>query len=244
MLGPTRSVRWDDWNILQQYGQAIFAYSGGIQPWMTEAASLPWIYNANGSIYPTANAFYRYNSSSTRRRASGRRTTTTPRRRRSGSSSRRPRLPRRSCSSSPRPSPGRDPAASVSIPFSGASPVVWKWSATLAKWLRFYDTQADTDPAGHQFHATDVVIQIVQDPPGPTTRARPTALTSRASRPGTGNGLRAAQRPRREGNLEPASGYAITKFTFPNGKPMTAPAGQHLVRDRPELGHGELHEIG
>ena len=63
LIGPVRSVRWDDWNILQQYGHAILAYSGGILPWTAEAASLPWIYNANGSTEPTANAYYRYNSS-------------------------------------------------------------------------------------------------------------------------------------------------------------------------------------
>ena len=57
LLGPIRSVRWDDWNVLQQYGHAELAYSGGITYWMNEAASLPFIYNANGSEYPTANAF-------------------------------------------------------------------------------------------------------------------------------------------------------------------------------------------
>ena len=64
LIGPVRSVRWDDWNILEPYRQAILAYSGGIDPWMQEAATLPWIYNANGSFEPTANAYYRYSSSS------------------------------------------------------------------------------------------------------------------------------------------------------------------------------------
>src|ERR1019366_966916 len=63
VIGPTRSVRWDDWNVLQQYQHAILAYSGGIAPWMQQAASPPWILNANGSEYPWANAYYRSTSS-------------------------------------------------------------------------------------------------------------------------------------------------------------------------------------
>ena len=149
LIGPTRSVRWDDWNILQQYKHAVLAYSGGIQPWMTEAASLPWIYNANGSIEPTANAFYRYNSSTPPASLGGWPYTTTPRPRRSGGCFRRRRLPRRRSSASPRGSRPADPTRlPVSIPFSGASDVVWQWSRSARRSCASMAPRRTTIPPG------------------------------------------------------------------------------------------------
>jgi len=136
---------------------------------------------ANGSAYPTANAFYRYNSgtlpasqgapynyySSTSALWKLFPDSTTP---------------RRQCSNSPQ-GPCRRSAHRVRVrPFSSASPVVWQWSPTDRQWLRFYNTQPDDDPSGQQLHATNVVIQMVQTRRGPTTRAARTARTSRASR--------------------------------------------------------------
>jgi len=59
MLGPVRSVRWDDWHVLASYNHPILAYSGGINQWEQMAANLHWLYNADGSYYPMANAYFR-----------------------------------------------------------------------------------------------------------------------------------------------------------------------------------------
>jgi hypothetical protein len=220
LLGPVRSVRWDDWNMLQQYGHAILAYSGGINPWMSEAASLPWIYNANGSIYPTANAFYRYNSS-TLPASQG-----APYNYYSSTAALWKLFP---AAKSPPPQlfkfskalPARaTPATSASIDFSYASPVVWRWSATLQKWLRFYNTQPDTDPSGHQFQATDVVIQVVKTTLGPYSESGPDSPDVESIMVGTGTAYVLRNGAVETGTWSRPSGYDITKFTFPNGQPL------------------------
>jgi hypothetical protein len=220
LLGPVRSVRWDDWNMLQQYGHAILAYSGGIQPWMTEAASLPWIYNANGSIYPTANAYFRY-SSSTLPASQG-----APYNYYSSTSALWKLFPN---ATSPPPQlfkfskavpAGATPATSASIDFSYASPVVWRWSATANKWLRFYNAQPDTDPSGHQFQATDVVVQIVKTTLGPYSESGPDSPDVESLMVGSGTAYVLRNGVVEKGTWTRSSGYAITKFALPNGQPM------------------------
>jgi len=226
LIGPTRSVRWDDWNILQQYGHAVLAYSGGIQPWMNEAASLPWIYNANGSIYPTANAFYRYNSSSPPASLGA------PYNYYSSTAALWALFPN---AKTPPPTlfqfsktvpAGSTPAASVSIPFSGASPVIWQWSQTAHRWLRFYDAQADNDPEGHQFQATNIVVQIVKTRAGPYNESYGYSPDVESITTGTGRVY-----VLRDGHVEKGiwtrrGGGDITKFTFPNGKAITLQPGK------------------
>ena len=220
LLGPIRSVRWDDWNMMQQYGHAILAYSGGIQPWMNIAASLPWIYNANGSIYPTANAYYRYNSSTPPASLGP------PYNYYSSTSALWKLFP---AAKSPPPQlfkfskalpAGATPATSASIDFSYASPVVWRWSATLGKWLRFYTTQPDTDPSGHQYQATDVVIQVVKTTLGPYSESGPDSPDVESLMVGTGTAYVLRNGAVEKGTWSRPSGYDITKFTFPNGQPL------------------------
>ena len=155
-------MRWDDWNMLQQYGHAILAYSGGIDPWMSEAASLPWIYNANGSEYPTANAFYRYNSSTLPASQGAPLQLLLVHR---GSLEA---VPQGQVSSAPavqvlQGAPGwRHPAR------FGLDRLLWRLARRLAVERDAAEVAAllqhppDTDPSGHQFQATDVVIQIVK----------------------------------------------------------------------------------
>ncbi len=225
LIGPIRSVRWDDWHVLQQYGHAILAYSGGISYWMQAAASLSWIYNANGSIYPTANAYYRY-ASDTPPANQG-----PPYNYYSSTSALWALFPK---VKAPPPQLFKfskilpkeaKPDSSASIDFSGSSPVVWQWSATLRKWLRFYDTQPDTDPSGHQFQATDVVIQIVPTEKGPYNESGPDSPDVESLMTGTGTAYVLRDGSIETGTWSRPTGFAITKFTFPNGKPMRLQPG-------------------
>ena len=226
LLGPIRSVRWDDWNILRQYGHAILAYSGGIQPWMTIAGSLPWIYDANGSLYPTSNAFYRYNSS-TLPASQG-----APYNYYSSTAAlwalfKHAKTPPPTLFAFSKAVPaGATPASSASIPFSGASPVVWKWSASRGQWLRFYDSQPDTDPGGHQFHATNVIIQIVKTRPGPYNESYGYSPDVESITTGTGTVYVLRNGVVEKGIWSRPGGADITKFTFPNGKPITLQPGR------------------
>ncbi len=225
LIGPVRSVRWDDWNILQQYHHAILAYSGGILPWTDEAASLRWIFNANGSVEPTANAYYRYNSSVlpaslgppynyyTSTSALWRlypKDKTLP-----------PRLFKYS-----RAAPaGATPVASVSIPFSVESPVVWQWSQTALQWFRFYNAQPDNDPAGKQLHTANVVIQMVKVRAGPYNESGPDSPDVESITTGSGTVYVLRNGLRETGTWSRPSGWDITKFSFPNGKPITLQPG-------------------
>jgi hypothetical protein len=220
IIGPIRSVRWDDWNMLQQYGHAILAYSGGISFWTAEAANLVWIYNANGSIYPTANAYYRYSSSTPPANQGA------PYNYYSSTAALWKLFPK---VTAPPPQlfkfskaipAGATALASASIDFSSASPVVWSWSATLQKWMRYYDTSPDTDPSGDQFRATDVVIQIVPTRPGPYSESGPDSPDVESLMIGTGKAYVLRDGMLESGTWSRPTGYSITKFSFPDGKPM------------------------
>ena len=225
LIGPIRSVRWDDWNMLQQYGHAILAYSGGIQPWMNMAASLAWVYNANGSEYPTANAYFRY-ASGTLPASQG-----APYNYYSSTAALWKLFPK---ADSPPPQlfkfskklpAGASPDSAVSIDFSGEAPVVWQWSASQHQWMRFYDTQPDTDPSGHQFRATDVVIQIVPTRLGPYSESGPDSPDVESLMIGSGTAYVLRDGAVEKGTWSRPSGYSITKFSFPNGKPMRLKPG-------------------
>ncbi len=234
LIGPIRSVRWDDWHILQQYGHAILAYSGGITPWTHDAASLPWIYNANGSAYPTANAFYRYNSgtlpasqgapynyySSTSALWKLFPDSTTP--------------PPTMFQFSTKVPVGAVHIVSASVPFSSASPVVWQWSPTDRQWLRFYNTQPDDDPSGQQLHATNVVIQMVQTQKGPYNESGPDSQDVESLTDGTGTAYVLRHGDLLKGTWSRPTGLNITRFALPNGKPITLEPGTTWVEVVPD----------
>ena len=234
LIGPIRSVRWDDWHILEQYGHAILAYSGGIDPWMQAAASLPWIYNANGSSYPTANAFYRYNSS-TLPASQG-----PPYNYYSSTTALWKLFPD---SKTPPPTmfqfstqvpKGATHIVSASVPFSGASPVVWQWSQPDRQWLRFYNTQPDVDPAGQQFHATNVVIQMVTTQKGPYDESGPDSQDVESITTGTGTAYVLRHGVMLKGTWSRPGGLNITRFTLPDGKPITLEPGTTWVEVVPD----------
>ena len=233
-IGPIRSVRWDDWHILEQYGHAILAYSGGITPWTIDAASLPWIYNANGSNYPTANAFYRY-SSSTPPASLGApynyySSTSALWKLFPGSKS----LPPVMFQFSTKVPTGATHVVSASIPFSGASPVVWQWSQADRQWLRFYNTQPDVDPAGHQLHATNVVIQMVITQKGPYNESGPDSQDVESITTGTGTAYVLRHGVMLKGTWSRPTGLNITRFSLPNGKPITLEPGTTWVEVVPD----------
>jgi hypothetical protein len=224
-IGPVRSVRWDDWNILEPYRQAILAYSGGINPWTQEAATLPWIYNANGSVYPTANAYYRYNSSSLPASLGAPYNYYTSTKALWGLFPGAKTLPPRLFKFSKTAPAGAKGGKAASIPFSGASPVVWKWSQTDGQYLRFYNDKPDVDPAGNQIHTTNVVIQIVKTRMGPYNESGPDSRDVESLTVGSGTVYVLRNGLVEKGTWDRRGPKNITKFTFPDGKPITLARG-------------------
>jgi hypothetical protein len=62
---------------------------------------------------------------------------------------------------------GGSPVATVAIPFSSNSTVVWKYDSQLHAFQRYYGTKPDTLSTGAQNTAANVVVQFVQITYGP-----------------------------------------------------------------------------
>lgn len=162
IIGPTRSVRWVDWNMVApQFGRPILAFAGGINPNVNGLAALPWLTGANllegaqaaghridsrvppDNLYTSTSAIYGL-------------------------------FP----SEKTQPSPIFDfgakvptdwtPAAELAINFSYDTDVVWKWDPTEHQWLHTYSGVPDIDAStGKQVTTTNIVVEIVHYQLGP-----------------------------------------------------------------------------
>lgn len=177
VLGPSRSVRWDDWHVLRSYGHPILAFSGGINQWDTVVSRLHWLYDANGSFYPAANAYYRTSN----RVAPWNLYTSTARLWALDKSEKSP-PPAQFTYDSSLPS-GFEKAKQVTIvDFSGGESVVWKWNAKAGVFERYYGSEPDRDASGVQLHAKNVVIQMVVTHQGPYAESGNTPDTDSITR--------------------------------------------------------------
>jgi len=162
IIGPTRSVRWVDWNMVApEFGRPILAFAGGIDPNVNGLAKEPWLTGANllegaqaaghrtdsrlppDNLYTSTGSLYGLFSSE-----------------------------------KTRPSPIFDfgakvptdwtPAADLAINFSYGTDVVWKWDPTEHQWLHTYSGVPDIDAStGKQVTTTNVVVAIVHYQIGP-----------------------------------------------------------------------------
>jgi len=234
VLGPTRSVRWDDWHVLASYGHPILAFSGGIEQWDEAVASQTWLFDANGSVMPTAAAYYRtstrvppwnYYTSSRALWALDR--------------SHQP--PPAQFVYSVLPPAGAVRAASVTIANfdttgAGLTDLTWTWSPTLKVWLRSYGGARDVEASGEQLRAANVVVEIVTARPGPYAESSDVPDTESITE-GSGvayvlrNGLveRGTWSCPRYGDL--------TALRFPGGRTMTLNPGSTWVELVPSSGY-------
>jgi hypothetical protein len=162
VIGPTRSVRWVDWNMVApEFGRPILAFAGGIDPNVNGLAAKSWLTGANllegaqdaghridsrvapDNLYTSATALYGLFPSEK-----------TP------------------------PAPIFDfgakvptdwtPAAELAINFSYGTDVVWKWDPTEHQWLHTYSGEPDIDTStGKQVTTTNIVVEIVHYQLGP-----------------------------------------------------------------------------
>ncbi len=161
-IGPTRSVRWVDWNMVApQFSHPILAFAGGIDPNVNGVASSSLMTGAN-LLEGAQSAAHRIDSRSA------------PDNLYTSSSAIYGLFP----SQSHRPAPvfdfgakvpsGAKPAAALSIDFSEGTDVVWKWDPTAHQWLHTYSGVPDIDDAtGKQVSTTNIVVEIVSYQLGP-----------------------------------------------------------------------------
>jgi hypothetical protein len=162
VLGPVRSVRWDDWHVLASYGHPILAYSGGISYWEQLTAHLSWLYDADATFYPAANAYYRTSN----RYPPENLYTSTAALWKLDPSNHEPPPPQ--FQYRPLPAAGAESIASMTIVgFSEGENVTWTWDPAAKAWLRFQGGVPDTDASGVQLRAANVLVQFVHTYPGP-----------------------------------------------------------------------------
>ena len=222
-IGPVRSVRWDDWHILQMFGRADLAFVHGITPDVDTVQSLPWVCDlddfAHSNLYQQDPARVPPDATYTSTAALW-----------------------GACPSGPAPPAifrfakvapaGAGPVASVDIPYSVAADVVWQWSAAKHTFLHFFKEGglvADLDEHGNPLRATNVVIEVVSlqygayaESPGGTGDVE--SLTE-----GSGPAYVLRNGHLEKGTWSRTTWTDITALTGANGKPMTLAPGNTWV---------------
>lgn len=221
-LGPTRSVRWDDWHILKSYGHPILAFSGGIDQWNTTVAEQTWLFDANGTFFPGASAYFRtsnryppenYYTSSAGLWALDKNHTPPP--------------AQFQYAAKP-PSRAGTAAQATIVAFAGGESVVWRWAPADHAWLRYYGAQPDTTPSGAQLHAANVIIQFVQTHPGPYAESGTVPDTESIT---TGSGKVYVLRDGRieEGSWSCPTTGSLTRLSLRNGQAMSLAPGNTWI---------------
>ena len=158
LVGPVRSARNIDIGILTQLGSPLLVHVGGINPVLANIAASPIInvdLGAHGQLIQTVPGRFAPYATYTSTAA----------------------VWALEASDTTAPAPvfafsrvvptGGTPVASVSIPFSSNSNVVWQYDAATQQFLRFYGTAPDMLSTGVQNAAANVIVQTVDVTYGP-----------------------------------------------------------------------------
>ncbi len=151
-VGPVRSGRTTDPNVLRQFGAAIFGYAGGV-PIVKREVPQAGLTDVNYIVAAPA-----YTRDDARAAPHNLYTSTAALRKAAASKAEAPApvfsyaldLAQRSRK-----------ARVVHLPFSGYSDVYWRWSARESAWLRWHATVPHVVEGDEQVSATNVVVQVV-----------------------------------------------------------------------------------
>jgi len=175
-VGPIRSARAVDAQILDQLSDPVFIHAGGIEPVLAilqesplkdfNILDLPSITQINSSRVAPYSTY-----TSTHDGWSLDPSDTTP--------------PSPLFTYSPNPPTGTA-VSSVHIPFSGTSDVTWTWNASTSKWMLTYSGQAAMLADGNQISTTNIVVQMVNVTYGPWAENSSGALEVQSQMTGSG----------------------------------------------------------
>jgi hypothetical protein len=223
-IGPIRSVRWDDWHVLQMFGRADLAFVNGINPDIDTVAGIPWICDLDA--FENSNAYFQnpdrgppestYSSTAALWGA---------------------------CPKAPAPPPvfdfssgaaaGSGPVASVDVDYSYDADVIWQWSPAHHAFLHFYEEGGsavpDVDDQGQQLQATNVVIEVVNIEYGPYEESPGSTGDVEAQLVGTGTAYVLRNGRVERGTWSHPSWSDIPVLTTTDGKPMTLEPGNTWV---------------
>jgi hypothetical protein len=158
-VGPVRSTRWIDLQLLEQLGHPIFGFAGGINPDQALIANSP-LFDANFFLY--YDTYYRSSA-----RLAPNNLYVAPASLWALDKSTTPPPPLFSYSAAVPSGRGVRAENVANLDYSGLLDVVWQWSSSAGRWLRFYGSSPADGASGAQLSATNVVIERVQTVPGP-----------------------------------------------------------------------------
>lgn len=236
-IGPTRSVRWVDWHIVQAFGQPILAFAGGIGPDVTDVDQLGWLKPADLLVGA---------------QAAGRRITS--------------RVPPDNLYASTKgllalyPSDHKapaavfrygaslpssaTPAASLALNFSAGTDVLWKWDAASKSWLHTYSGVTDVDAlTGKPVTTANIVVEIVHYSYGPYAESPGSTGDVESQTVGTGSGYVLRSGKSIAISWHRPSLDSPTTFTDAAGKPVSLAPGRtwvELVLDTTAATPGDL----
>lgn len=222
-IGPIRSVRWDDWHILQQFGHADLSFVHGITPDVNTVQSLSWVCDLDDFAHPQ---LYQQNTS----RFPPESTYTSTKSLWSG------------CPKAPAPPspftfskvttpPGSARVTSVNLGYSPyeSQEVVWQWSASHGAFMHNYlengVVTADVAANGKQLQAKNVVIIKVQIQYGQYIETQGGTGDVESITRGTGPAYVLRDGRVQVGTWVRPSWNDIIKLVGANGKPMTLTPG-------------------
>ncbi len=224
LVGPIRSARNIDVGILGQFGTPLLAHMGGIQPVLADIDASP-IKDLNlidhgtvtqqipGRVAP-------YDTYASTSALWGLAPTDTA-----------PPAPVFAYSATTPSGTGVGPVASVAIPFSGNSTVVWKYDAKLHAFQRYYGSTPDDLSTGTQETAANVVVQFVHVTYGPWLENSTGGLEVQANlyQDASGQALVFRSGVEIPGTWSRSSLAQPTQFTSSGGQPVDLQPGQTWV---------------
>ncbi len=223
-VGPVRSARNIDIGILGEFDHPLLAHVGGITPVIDDIDNSPLVnldLGAHTSVdqHPAGRVAPFDSYASTTAMWSVFPTATTPP------------APVFTYSATTPSGPGVSPVASVAIPFSSNSNVVWRYDPTAHAFRRFYGSNPDTLSTGAQNVAANVVVQFVHVTYGPWAENEEGGLEVQANLATHASGTALVFRSGVEisGTWSRSTLGEATQFTSSAGQPIALQAGDTWV---------------
>lgn len=217
-VGPVRSTRWIDAQLLPQFGHPGFAFAGGIIP-DEQLIRSSGVFDLNFTHY-----YGLYRRISSRVAPENLYASTAAL---WGADKSRV-LPRPIFSYSASTTLGR-PSGGANLAFSGIADVAWHWDASAGVWVRYDNGAIDYEADGRPVLASNVVIERVNTYPGPIPEDSQGALGVRSVTVGAGaatvlrNGREIPARWSRANIHQP------TRISTPSGAPISLNPGSTWV---------------
>jgi hypothetical protein len=230
-IGPTRSVRWVDWHVLQAFGHPILSFAGGIDPDVNTVDTLGWLTPAN-LLAGAASAGTRITS---RVPPDNLYTSTAALWALASSNHTPPPAVFRYGASMPASAKA---AAGLHINYSAGTDVTWTWDPKAHQFVHGYASSpsvtspytTDTDAAANSpVTATNVVVQVVHFTYGPYAESPGSTGDVESQTVGTGSGYVLRDGKSIAVTWHRAALDSPTTFTDASGQAVTLAPGRTFV---------------